>query len=253
MTPFSFQLYSARNTASLDEVFALLAASGYQQVEGYGGLYDNLDTLQTLMEKYGLTMPTGHFDLAMLEHNLPRALYIAKVLGMHTIICPYILEQDRPSDFSGWFAFGQRLEAVCQQVNTAGFEFGWHNHDFEFAAFEDGRLPMTALLEGAPSILWEMDVAWVAKGECNPVDWLTQYRERICAVHLKDIAPLGECLNEDGWADFTQGILPWAEYWVAVRQTPARTFVMEHDNPSDVSRFARRSIDGATLIVGATA
>ena len=72
MNEFSFQLYSARNTQSLDEVFALLHQAGYQQVEGYGGLYGQLDELKSLLAKHDLTMPTGHFDLGMLENNIQR-------------------------------------------------------------------------------------------------------------------------------------------------------------------------------------
>ena len=100
----------------------------------------------------------------------------------------------------------------------------------------------------------EMDVSWVVKGEEDPAEWLTKYRDRICAVHLKDIAPEGECLDEDGWADFTHGTLPWKEWWPVVRSTPANAFVMEHDSPNDLSRFATRALSGAkALVKGAAA
>ncbi|MBU1297225.1 sugar phosphate isomerase/epimerase [Marinomonas sp. UCMA 3892] len=253
MNEFSFQLYSARNTKSLDEVFALLHQAGYQQVEGYGGLYGQLDELKSLLEKHQLTMPTGHFDLTMLENNIQQALYIAKTLNMHTIICPYILPDQRPDNAQGWFELGQRLEAIREKTINAGFEFGWHNHNFEFEALADGSLPMTQILEGGPNIKWEMDVSWVVKGGQDPIEWLTKYRDRICAVHLKDIAPEGECQDEDGWADFTHGTLPWREWWPVVRSTPASAFVMEHDNPNDLSRFANRALTGAkALLKGAT-
>jgi hypothetical protein len=39
-----------------------------------------------------------------------------------------------------------------------------------------------------------------------------------------------------------------------VRSTPANAFVMEHDNPNDLSRFANRALTGAkALLKGATA
>ena len=62
------------------------------------------------------------------------------------------------------------------------------------------------------------------------------------AVHIKDIAPEGEALDEDGWADIGQGTLDWAGLMAELHATPAGLFVLEHDNPSDDERFAHRSI-----------
>lgn len=67
--------------------------------------------------------------------------------------------------------------------------FGWHNHDFEFAALADGSLPMQHILDSAPGIDWEMDVAWVVRGGSEPQDWISPPSQRITAVHVKDIAP----------------------------------------------------------------
>ena len=48
MTELSFQLYSARNYPSLEEFLGKLAALGYTQVEGFGGLYGNVADATTL-------------------------------------------------------------------------------------------------------------------------------------------------------------------------------------------------------------
>ncbi len=58
---------------------------------------------------------------------------------------------------------------------------------------------------------------------------------------MKDIARKGEGLDEDGWADVGHGVMDWARLMAALRQTRALTFVMEHDNPNDLKRFATRS------------
>jgi sugar phosphate isomerase/epimerase len=66
---------------------------------------------------------------------------------------------------------------------------------------------------------------------------------RITAVHVKDIAPAGECVDEDGWADVGQGTLDWKQLIAdAKANTKAKFYVMEHDKPSDAIRFAKRSI-----------
>ena len=67
---------------------------------------------------------------------------------------------------------------------------------------------------------------------------------RLGAVHVKDIAPAGTALEEDGWADVGHGTLDWARLLAMLADKAATTlYVLEHDNPADLARFAGRSID----------
>ena len=59
---------------------------------------------------------------------------------------------------------------------------------------------------------------------------------------MKDIAPAGENADEDGWADVGHGVIDWPGLYGQLRKTPATCYVMEHDKPNDVARFARRSL-----------
>jgi len=102
---------------------------------------------------------------------------------------------------------------------------------------------MEILLETAPKIEWEADVAWIVRGKADPIAWFDKYGDRITAVHVKDIAPAGEALDEDGWADVGHGVLNWDDLITKVQaKTKAQYFVAEHDKPSDEVRFATRSI-----------
>ncbi len=240
---WSFQLYSARNFQPWAKVLELLAGLGYTQVEGFGGVYDDPDAFRILLDKNGLTMPSSHFSLDLLENDLAAALRIARALGMELIACPYLEDADRPGDAEGWKRFGERLGAVGEKVKAEGFDFAWHNHGFEFEALADGSLPMTHLLEAAPDLGWEIDVAWVVKGGGGAEMWIDKYANRITAVHVKDLATPGEALNEDGWSDVGYGTLDWRSLLATLRaKTPAKYFIMEHDNPRDLERFARRSL-----------
>jgi sugar phosphate isomerase/epimerase len=243
---WSFQLYSARNFQPWDKVIQTLAKAGYKQVEGFGGLYGAADSLKAELDKNGLTMPSGHFSLDMLESDSANALRIAKLFGMKVVACPHIAAEQRPVDAAGWQDFGKRLAKVGKAYQDAGFRFGWHNHDFEFKKLPDGSTPMAHILDAAPSLDFEMDVAWVIRGGADPLKWIDDYASRIVAVHVKDIAPAGEAKDEDGWADVGHGTVDWAGLIKAFRaKTKAKIFVMEHDNPSDYERFARRSIESA--------
>lgn len=241
---WSFQLYSARNFQPWDKVLQLLGQVGYKEVEGFGAVYEDPTAFRRELDKNGLAMPSGHFSIDALENDFGGAARTAEALGIKLIACPYLMPDQRPSDAAGWRAFGERLGKVGEKARKAGFDFAWHNHDFEFKALADGSVPQKHIFDAAPDIGWEMDVAWVIKGNADPNKWIGDYAGRIKAVHVKDIAPAGQNTNEDGWADVGHGSVDWKGLVKTLREkTSAMTYVMEHDNPSDYQRFARRSFD----------
>jgi sugar phosphate isomerase/epimerase len=240
---FSFQLYSAQAFRPWDQVLSQLARIGYRKVEGFGALFAGADYLRAAMDREGIVMPSAHFPVALLEEDFDTAMVVAQTFGVNTVICPFLPADQRPADRAGWQAFADRLTRIGERVSATGRRFGWHNHDFEFKPLADGTLPMQLLLERAATVEWEADIAWVVRGGADPMTWIENYGERITLVHLKDIAPAGKCLDEDGWADVGHGTLDWAALLPALQRTgKVRHFVMEHDKPSDYRRFAERSL-----------
>jgi sugar phosphate isomerase/epimerase len=241
---WSFQLYSARNHLPWSDVLALLAHLGYTQIEGFGGVYDDPAGLRREMDHNGLTMPSGHFSIEALEGDFDGVRRIADTLGIRLLVCPFLMPESRPADAAGWRDFGARLAAIGEKAKSGGYHFAWHNHDFEFQPLEDGQVPQRLILDTAPAIGMELDVAWIIRGGDDPLRWITDYADRIRAVHVKDIAPEGQNTDEDGWADVGHGTVGWQTLLKELRlKTPATVYAMEHDNPSDLERFARRSIE----------
>lgn len=242
---FSYQLYSSRNFPPLDATLRMLAAAGYGAVEGYGALYSDpaaVDMLAAGLAETGLKMPTAHFWIEQLESDPAGCVAIARRLGIERIYCPWIAPEARPTEAKGWRDFGARLDLAGAPIRAAGLGFGWHNHDFEFLPLADGTIPMRALMEGGASLEWEMDLAWVVKGGADPAAWIADAGARITAVHVKDIAPKGENAVEDGWADVGSGTVNWRSLLAALRGAGVGHFILEHDNPSDHERFAKRSL-----------
>lgn len=239
---WSFQLYSAREFQPWEGVIEMLARLGYKEVEGFGAVYADPEGFRRLLDANGLSMPTAHFPIDMLANDFDNARRIADALGVRLMVCPHIAADQRPSDAEGWRAFGSRLGAIADKATRGGYGFAWHNHDFEFRPLADGSVPQAHIFAAAPDLGWEIDVAWVVRGGGDPLQWIADHGRRITAVHVKDIAPAGEATDEDGWADVGHGTVDWPKLMAALRGTPARHFIMEHDKPSDIERFARRSI-----------
>lgn len=240
---WSYQLYSSRNHTPWSDVLKGLAKAGYKRVEGFGGVYDDPKSFRAELKKNGLTMPTAHFSVDMLEKDFAKAASIAKALGVRIMVCPYLLPEDRPSTRKGWEQFGNRLAKIAKRASDAGFGFAWHNHDFEFCLLPDGSSPMRLILDASPAIGWEVDIAWIVRGGADPAPWIAAYGPRIVAVHVKDIAPNGQNLDQDGWSDVGHGVVDWKGLYKLLKsKTKARHFIMEHDNPADATKFAKRSI-----------
>ncbi|MBK4217519.1 sugar phosphate isomerase/epimerase [Paracoccus caeni] len=242
MPVLSYQLYSSRNFNDVQQTCAMLAALGYEAVEAYGGLLNDPEALVQAVTSSGLALPSTHVNLTDLEADPDRFIHLAGRLGIGTLYVPHIAADQRPTGGDGWRAFGARLDRAGAPLRKAGLGFGWHNHDFEFVAEDDGTIPMQAILEGGPDLEWEADIAWIVRGGGDPFDWLARYADRITAAHVKDIAPSGEKLDEDGWSDPGTGTMDWAALYEALRGTRAKVLVMEHDNPSDDERFAKAGV-----------
>ncbi|MBV6656578.1 MAG: sugar phosphate isomerase/epimerase [Devosiaceae bacterium] len=251
MAGFAYQLYSSRRFGPLRRTLGMLRELGYQGVEGYGALLDDpatVDLLEAGLGATGLAMWTSHISLAQLREDPRKLIEVTRRLGVQTLFVAYLDPAERPSSEAEWTAFAAELAVQCEPLRMAGLTVGWHNHDFEFIALPEGTRPIELLLEGDPSLQWELDIGWAEVVGEDPVAWLERYTHRIAAAHLKDRAPAGENLDEDGWADVGSGTLDWATLLPALRAEAVPQLIVEHDNPADHERFAARSISALRSI-----
>ena len=151
-------------------------------------------------------------------------------------------------DLGGWQSLAGELTWLCTRFREHGLQLAWHNHDFEFQPLLDGTVPMRVRLEEAPALFWEIDAAWLRRGGGHEDIWIAEHGERISAVHVKDLAPPGSRLEEDGWADVGDGVMHWQPLLPRLQATPAALYGVEHDRPSDLHRFATRSMAAVQAI-----
>ena len=245
MTRIAYQLYCSRNFPPLAQTLQMLSAAGYTEVEGYGALLADPQSLKADLQASGLKMTSCHVGLDMLEGDPAGTAAMLRELGVEKAFVPYLMPDDRPTDSAGWTAFARRLDAAGQVLRDAGLIFGWHNHDFEYHSTPEGDLPMDLIAGVSDGIRLELDLGWVLRAGYDPLAEIAKHSGKITTVHVKDIAPAGEAADEDGWADVGHGVQNWPAIHAALGAAGVDHYVVEHDNPNDHARFAARSI--ATL------
>jgi sugar phosphate isomerase/epimerase len=234
------QMYTLRHlfmplgdaSMSLDEVLREVAAAGYTGIETFGPLEPPAAELRALLDKHGLQVCSAHVALESMESDLDAVIAYHKALDNDTLIVPWLHPDKRPQDAAGWAAFGRRLGELGARAAAQGMRLLYHNHDFEMAATND-ETALDALLAAAePEHLGaEIDIAWVIRGGQDPLALLQRLAGRVPYLHVKDVAPEGENLDEGGHADVGAGTVEWDTILPAARAAGVEWLVVEHDEP----------------------
>jgi sugar phosphate isomerase/epimerase len=237
----SFQLYSARKFPPLDSQLAFLSKLGFKNVEPYGGLFQQPDELKAGLKKYNLATPTAHIGIERLRSDVDAVVRIAKDFGIKEVIVPAIPQEERSNSAEGWTRLGKELSGYQKALTVQGVGLAWHNHSFEFAKLPDGSYPLDHMFAAAPGLHWQADIGWIQWAGEDPAAWIKKYSDRVVALHIKDLAPKGENPEEDGQMDVGHGVLDWKKLMPSINAPGVKYLVLEHDNPNDFERFARRS------------
>jgi sugar phosphate isomerase/epimerase len=240
----SVQLYSLRKLGDLDTQLDAVAAAGYTSVELIQGQLEDVETTKAKLAARGLAASSAHVGMAGLRSQYQRLLDNAKTLGLHHIIMPAFAPEERGGGAQHWADRGRELGVLARRLRSQGVRLGYHNHNWEFAPLADGSLPIRHLFANSgDSLFCELDVAWVVRGGADPSEWLRAFKGKLLAVHVKDLAPAGQNLDEGGWASVGAGTVDWKRLWGESLQAGAQQMVVEHDNPKDPAASIKQSHD----------
>ncbi len=248
----SIQLYTLRSLNDLDTILDSVAGAGFRKVEGIGSHLDDATNVKAKLDARGLKFSSSHVSLAALRERPDQVIAACRLLGFDQLFMPAVPQEQRDMDASGWRALGRELGTLATRFADGGIRLGYHNHNWELKPKDGANTALELLFaeaEGTP-LTWQADVAWLVRGGAAPEEWLQRYRDRLVSAHVKDIAPEGTKLDEDGWADVGAGVLDWHTLWQACRDCGAHWMVVEHDKPSDPARCARASFAWLSKLQG---
>jgi sugar phosphate isomerase/epimerase len=248
----SIQLYTLRSLNDLDLILDTVRTAGFRNVEGVGAHLEDAPKVKAKLDARELQMSSSHVGLAALRERPDAVIAACRALGLVQLFMPSVPAEQRDMDASGWRMLGRELGRLATQFAASGINLGYHNHNWELTPKDGTRTALELVFaeaEGSP-LTWQADVAWLVRGGATPEEWLRRYRDRLVSAHVKDIAPAGTALDEDGWADVGTGVLDWPTLWQLCLDCGARWMVVEHDRPSDPARCARASFAWLSKMLG---
>ena len=230
--PIGVQLYTVRDEMQKDvaATLARVAQIGYTEVE-FAGYFDKTPTeIRAILDRNGLTAPSAHIPLQMLQGNLAGVIDAAKTIGHQYVICPWLDPSQRGSTADAWRSFARTLNDIGRNVQQAGLQFGYHNHDFEFSSVGGTMLPFEILAsETDPSLVkFEMDLYWATKAGQDPLSWFAKYPGRFPLVHVKDAKGADKAMAPVGG-----GNIDWRRIFTQRTQAGIQHYFVEHDNAAD--------------------
>ena len=247
----SIQLYTVRDVLSADPAgtLATLADIGYTRVEAAGTAGLTAAAFRALLDANGIRATSGHFGIPQpFDAAAWRAtLATARTLGCHYVVHPFFgVGPNGPiRDAAVWRAFAQDLNRAGAMAREAGFQFGYHNHHFEFLPLTDGsgRTAFDLLTATADRRLvhLELDLYWSWRGAADPVDVIRAHRGRVLQFHCKD-------MNIDsGFADLGTGLIDFRRIFAQSDVAGVREYIVERDDAGTGDREPADALDTAAV------
>ncbi len=231
------QLYTVRKlmARSVPDTLRLVAQLGYREVE-FAGYFNHAPAeIRAMLDEVGLEAPGVHLPRKAFEKQIDTVFDAASVIGHRYLILPWIASEERqtPDDYKRLAAWMNRTGEICKK---AGFQFAYHNHDFEMIPLEGVRPYDILLQETDPTLVaMEMDLYWTVYGGADPMTYFQRYLGRFPLCHVKDMT------SDRKMVDVGEGQIPFARIFAHAEQAGLKHYFVEHDNPEDPAESIRKS------------
>jgi sugar phosphate isomerase/epimerase len=244
------QLYSIRDAMAADAPGSLKKVSdlGYKYLElasySDGKFYGYTPAeFKKMVSDLGMEVLSSHTQVEAAGITLDNAKIMADShaeLGVKYCVQPWVEEVDRNIEsykrmIGDWNEVGKIMKGV-------GIQFGYHNHNFEFANL-DGVVPYYDLFmpEMDPDLItMEIDLYWVTKAGQDPVEMFNKYPGRFQLFHLKDMytetAPYFEVIKDD-IAPVGAGLIDFKRILAAKEVAGMKDYFVEDDNQGNGKPF----------------
>lgn len=244
------QLYSIRDAMTADVPGTLKKVSdiGYKNLElaGYsnGKFYGYAPAeFRKMVTDLGMVALSSHTQVESAAVSVDQAKLAADAhaeLGVKFCIHPWIEEVDRNIEKY------KKIIADCNEIGKimkgVGIQFGYHNHNFEFANV-NGLVPYYDIFlkeMDADLITMELDLFWASKAGQDPVEMFKKYPGRFQLLHLKDMHTKQEPFFEvkkDDICSVGEGVIDFKRILASREVAGTKYLFVEDDNQGNGKPF----------------
>ena len=237
------QLYSIRDAMTADVPGTLKKVSdiGYKNLElasySEGKFYGYAPAeFKKMVSDLGMVPFSSHSQVESASITLDKAKLMADAhaeLGVKYCVKPWIEEVDRNIESY------KKMIADCNEVakilKGVGIQFGYHNHNFEFANI-NGVVPYYDIFlpeMDADLITMELDLFWASKAGQDPIAMFKKYPGRFQLLHFKDMMtnqPPFFTVIKDDICSVGAGVIDFKKILESKDIAGAKYIIVEDDN-----------------------
>jgi sugar phosphate isomerase/epimerase len=254
------QLYTIRDAMDADVKDSLqkLSDLGYKNLElanyAQGKFYGFAPReFKKMVNDLGMEVVSSHTQVEAEGITIDNAKKMADdhaELGVEYCVQPWVNEEDRNIEtykkmIADWNEVGRIMKNV-------GIQFGYHNHNFEFANI-NGIIPYYDIFMpemDADLITIEIDFFWASKAGQNPVEMFKKYPGRFQLFHMKDMftneAPFFDVIKDD-IAPVGEGVIDFKAIMDARDMAGMKYLFVEDDNQGNGKPFEALEISISNL------
>ena len=209
--------------------------AGYRGVE-LGCHAGDDESILDAIEETGLDVTSVMTGLGQIQSSEDELLPACRALGVERVVLGWLDESYYESP-AATRETAELLNDCVDGLAEHGLTLCYHNHDHEFATFDDGRTAFDVLVEHLDDrVQFEFDVGWVGTGGADPVEVVRRHGDRTPLVHLKDMDfETGESVR------LGEGDLDVAGVVDAAEEAGVEWLVYEHEQPDDAEASMREA------------
>jgi sugar phosphate isomerase/epimerase len=243
--PLGIQLWTVKSEAEkdLEGTLRKVYAAGFREIEFAGYYGKSPADLAKLMKSIGFSLVSTHHGAGDIAKKGDEIIADAKALGLKFVVCssPGVSpekeklpweERMKAVDLGDWKWNADLFNKFGKQVADAGMAFGYHNHSAEFKKF-DGVTAFDWLFANTdPKLVKiELDVGWVAVAQQDPVALLNKYKDRVIALHVKDVGKRGADGKEPASVALGEGTVDWKSVIATAKKNGTKAYFYEQEEP----------------------
>ena len=243
--PLGIQLWTVKTEAEkdLEGTLRKLYALGFREIEFAGYYGKTAAEIGNLLKNIGLSPVSTHAGADDIVAKPDQIIADAKTLGLKYIICSSPMSSAAKAnlewakkmdalDPGDWKLNAQLFNKFGKQVKDAGMVFGYHNHSAEFKKY-DGKTAFDHLfgMTDAKHVKIELDVGWVAVAQQDPVAILNQYKDRVVALHVKDVGARGADGKAPPSVALGEGTVDWKKVLGTAHAVGVKHYFYEQEEP----------------------